>query len=1401
MKGDFTRFTHEPTRRYSGVLKQQGRVELDADTNEAHAIGDRIRRVTNIDVIGRTGAPENDAGFGIAAMGEDLAIGRGRMYVEGILCELDTDVTYGTQPHLPVAEPLLEEGADADGRIDLVYLDVWQRHVTAVEDPDLLDPALDGLDTTTRVQTVWQVRVAPDIGSASCAEAVASLPHGQGRLTSGAVGTPDAETPCDVVVAGGYRGIENRLYRVEIHDGGDIGTATWKWSRDNGAVLFAVEEFLTAPDDRIRLRSPGRDRYLALRQDDWVEITDDAHELAGEPGFMARVESVDETTRIVHLDRDVPAGTFDVDRHARVRRWDQVQEVDGDGLRTTAAGAGDLEDGVQVTFGGSAFRTGDWWAFAARTADGAVEIHTDASPEGIAHHYAALARIQWSATAGGDVEATVIDDCRDFFPPLTDICADDVCFDNGNCDLPGAQTVQDAIDQLCAGRDLRWHNRHLHGWGIVCGLQVVCGPDEANRGRRNVTVRSGYALDCDGSDLILQASRTVDLLDRIQALDRLDPNNPILDDGDGEVCLILGRNGGDAGIEVERYVPPDSDNLLEQALEGTLLKDFADGCVKSVLDFLREQTRDDEDRLVGPGRRRLTTLMNLAVQYAAGANGKHVWLSAEEDRILREFYPKLRELLKSRTFCAMFANARPLPQYPFANVEQPTIFGKGGHTRLRMRPNTPLVYTAGSGSAIHVYDAQKREMVAELEFPGGAGVVVQDLAFAPDGRQLHAIASLGGDTLFASADISGTTHKFRPVTVIRDVSLVTLATAGDDAATVLAIGRGRGLYSFNPASPPTSAQPRNGFNAVGHMVVHEPTGLVYATARAEGTPDRYDRIVRMSLKGGSPQTVHALTDAQGMQRTGTDDIAIAPAGQRRFKLYAVADAPTQGAKDVLVYDVAAAATGATVPIAVIPVDAASIRLTAFGSTRLLATMREMNHAIVIDTLADRVLPSTVRDGEDFRPPVQIAPVAAAVDPQGREVYVLNAVSNTITAVPVERLDPRTGIDRDALEKYRNEMLAAYADLLAGLLQYLKDCLCDRLLVDCPTCDEDDRVYLACVSIRDGQVYRVCNFSKRKYVKSFPTVEYWLSLVPVLPLVGVLVEKFCCLVLPDAFGRFEPATQGRDTTLSAARLGSITSVLGRADTKSIFDGLGDRFDLAGRFAGDWMRAPIEDVKQTQPSVRRDEVFGQSLDDARARLENGGATVAGVEKYDPGAALFDAVRPGAVPGKLAPGERVILYQDAEGVVRNWSVVRGTAGTQPAPDLQADLRKIETTANGLREAQQELTATKGEITTLRTDITRVERDSSSALEARDQEVQALKQQLARVQTESTKALADRDAELQKLRTDLARVEDSSTKAIASRDQQIDALRTSSEKLEAEVKTIDRLRTDVEALKRRTG
>src|SRR5262249_2936857 len=134
----------------------------------------------------------------------------------------------------------------------------------------------------------------------------------------------------------------------------------------------------------------------------------------------------------------------------------------------------------------------------------------------------------------------VTDDCRDPFPTLTEICAEDVCFDNSECQLPEVETVQDALERLCAARDLRFHNKHLHGWGIVCGLQVECGPDPPGQPCRHVTVRKGYAIDCEGNDILLEQDDQIDLLEMIAGQLTSPPLSPAIAGlEDGEVCLVL----------------------------------------------------------------------------------------------------------------------------------------------------------------------------------------------------------------------------------------------------------------------------------------------------------------------------------------------------------------------------------------------------------------------------------------------------------------------------------------------------------------------------------------------------------------------------------------------------------------------------------------------------------------------------------------------------------------------------------------------------------------------------------------------------------------------------------------------------------------------------------------------
>jgi hypothetical protein len=247
MKGDLSRQTFDAERHYSSVRLQQGRVQLDADFNEQADIGRRRAELDSLDVIGPCGGPLHDAAFGIlltltaaqkaeveAAFGPlvagDFVLTPGRYYVDGIVCENDRLVPFTHQPHLPGLGPLNVASAG----FYIVYLDVWQRHVTALEDPSLRETALGGPDTATRSQTVWQVRtVFAGTGATNCLSTPAAyndaIAPSTGTLAARARPEAASSSPCIVPQSAGYRGLENQLYRVEIFDGGkpfNLGSGT-----------------------------------------------------------------------------------------------------------------------------------------------------------------------------------------------------------------------------------------------------------------------------------------------------------------------------------------------------------------------------------------------------------------------------------------------------------------------------------------------------------------------------------------------------------------------------------------------------------------------------------------------------------------------------------------------------------------------------------------------------------------------------------------------------------------------------------------------------------------------------------------------------------------------------------------------------------------------------------------------------------------------------------------------------------------------------------------------------------------------------------------------------------------------------------------------------------------------
>ena len=306
---------------------QQGRVQLDADWNEQQSIHQHRLATETKDVVGASGAPQNDAGFLITTPdGKALNIGRGRYYVNGLLCENEADLLYTAQLDLPNPPDVIAMLTAAQATAAIIYLDVWFRHVTALDDPWIRETALGGPDTTTRVKTVWQVKalpVQPAGGAISCGDTAQEWDNlvapSSGTLSARAQPTQTTDSPCLLPPSAGYRRLENQFYRVEVHTPGPLGTATFKWSRDNGAIVTSVER-INGQD--VTVRDLGRDDILGFSSGQLVEITDDLRELSGRPGVLVQIDHITAATRVISL-KSAPAG-IDATRQPRLRRWDSA---------------------------------------------------------------------------------------------------------------------------------------------------------------------------------------------------------------------------------------------------------------------------------------------------------------------------------------------------------------------------------------------------------------------------------------------------------------------------------------------------------------------------------------------------------------------------------------------------------------------------------------------------------------------------------------------------------------------------------------------------------------------------------------------------------------------------------------------------------------------------------------------------------------------------------------------------------------------------------------------------------------------------------------------------------------------------------------------------------------------
>jgi hypothetical protein len=346
-------------------------------------------------------------------------------------------------------------------RLLSAYLDVWERHITSIEDADIREKALGGPDTATRAKVLWQVKTTVETSidnKTITRDNVLNFwtewienwqPKNRGLLKAQGKQSQTGEankTPCIISPEARFRGAENQLYCVEIHSGdyakgsGKTPTATFKWSRENGSVIYPISNLAVTSDGTATTTTVTLEHLdgftVCASEGDWVEILDDDYVLQVGIGSTRVVEKLFKIIKIDPINRQVvlegkPSSSVGtgVKKPRFLRRWDhKVSDPKTSTLELADNGALvlkrnewlTLEEGVQIMFEETPptthkYRRGDYWLIPARTgAIGDVEwpqneettpdgqeilIPRAVPPHGVDHHFAPLAIIPAAGAA------------------------------------------------------------------------------------------------------------------------------------------------------------------------------------------------------------------------------------------------------------------------------------------------------------------------------------------------------------------------------------------------------------------------------------------------------------------------------------------------------------------------------------------------------------------------------------------------------------------------------------------------------------------------------------------------------------------------------------------------------------------------------------------------------------------------------------------------------------------------------------------------------------------------------------------------------------------------------------------------------------------------------------------
>ncbi len=399
MGSDRARDTYSEARQYRRVVPQQGRVVLEADSNEAQVIAAEAMREEALDVIGPHGVPrdrdsgEQGRGYCIHDLNRetrDFRIGWGSLYAGGWnVRQHDPALTYGDQPDWidGPAPPLTQVQASMSEK-EIVYLRLREQEVSAVEDPTLIEPALGGPDTTQRIRILRRVgRAAIPASDQSVRQRSTFQSIDWGN--PGIVLAPDQVTlrrtthlsvsfdPTNQA----YVGPENQMIRVQggMRESASSTVATrLLWAYDNASSLYgaqipdpanlAVIELINTPADT--KRQPRSKQYAEVLLAA-ADLCDGAYAAASTGVLLQVSQGYDPKTRTIGLQAPLPAA-YAERTPLFVRIWENSIDVSAAfGAAAALVDANGNATGLQVeltdeTNGVASVEAGDFWSFAVR---------------------------------------------------------------------------------------------------------------------------------------------------------------------------------------------------------------------------------------------------------------------------------------------------------------------------------------------------------------------------------------------------------------------------------------------------------------------------------------------------------------------------------------------------------------------------------------------------------------------------------------------------------------------------------------------------------------------------------------------------------------------------------------------------------------------------------------------------------------------------------------------------------------------------------------------------------------------------------------------------------------------------------------------------------------------------